>query len=303
MKLLKKKIVWIFLNVLLYFLFLQFSYAQPVLAADCQLTVIAGVLNLPGVATGRAQFDGNCDGQKVDFYFCTQPGVFDIKCDRALGASAIVSNYANTSAEVQIKANTQYYIEARFAGQVKRTAVLKAGTLPNPSTSETKFCAFKEKGLTKCISGSEALALKDNCKDASGGSWSSGVSVNCAEAGCFAVKRDQCSNAGQIDPFRPSINLNLKSDSFNFKIDNPLNGKADNIIDLLAILANFIFQLGVPVTVIIIIYSGILYLVSAGRSAVYQKATNGLKYAAIGLAILLIGKGFVSLIQSLLSIK
>ena len=57
------------------------------------------------------------------------------------------------------------------------------------------------------------------------------------------------------------------------------------------------------VAVIIIIYSGILYLVSADRPAVVQKATNGLKYAAIGLAVLLIGKGFVSLVQSILSVN
>jgi len=105
---------------------------------------------------------------------------------------------------------------------------------------------------------------------------------------------------GDISPIS-SISLNFTG--FKFKIDNPLAGKAENVIDLLAIIANFVFQLGVPVAVIVIIYSGILFLVSRDKPAIVQKATNGLKYAAIGLAVLLIGKGFVSLIQSILSIK
>ena len=103
------------------------------------------------------------------------------------------------------------------------------------------------------------------------------------------------------NPGPSSFDLNV--DIFKFKIDNPLAGKAENVIDLLAIIANFVFQLGVPVAVIVIIYSGILFLVSRDKPAIVQKATNGLKYAAIGLAVLLIGKGFVSLIQSILSIK
>ena len=103
------------------------------------------------------------------------------------------------------------------------------------------------------------------------------------------------------NPGSSSFNLNV--DIFKFKIDNPFVGGTDNIIDLIAVLANFIFQLGVPVAVIIIIYSGILYLVSADRPAMVQKATNGLKYAAIGLAVLLIGKGFVSLVQSILNVN
>ncbi len=128
-----------------------------------------------------------------------------------------------------------------------------------------------------------------------------GTHLECKNETCTKVAGkgfDEC-----IPPEGSKCSASFKANTFKFKIDNPLKGKADNVMDLLAILANFIFQLGVPVAVIIIIYSGILYLVSAGRPAVYQKGTNGLKYAAIGLAVLLIGKGFVSLIQSLLSIK
>lgn len=95
----------------------------------------------------------------------------------------------------------------------------------------------------------------------------------------------------------------LSYSAFKFKLENPFKAEAENIFDVLGIIATFIFQLGVPVAVIIIIYSGILYLVAGGRPAVVQKATRGLVYSLLGLAILLIGKGFVSLIQSILSVK
>lgn len=128
-----------------------------------------------------------------------------------------------------------------------------------------------------------------------------GTHLECKNSACTRVAGkgfDDCT-----PPEGSKCSVGFKADTFKFKIDNPLAGKADNLIDLLAIIANFIFQLGVPVAVIIIIYSGILYLVSADKPAIVTRATNGLKYSAIGLAILLIGKGFVSLIQSLLSIK
>lgn len=83
-------------------------------------------------------------------------------------------------------------------------------------------------------------------------------------------------------------------------IINPLKGGAENILDLLALIANFIFNLGVPVAVIIIIISGIRMLVSGGKPAAYQKGVDGLKWSIVGLAVLLIGKGFFSLIKTFL---
>ena len=83
-------------------------------------------------------------------------------------------------------------------------------------------------------------------------------------------------------------------------ITNPLKGGGENIIDILGIIANFIFNLGVPVAVIIIIISGIRMLVSGGKPANYQKGVDGLKWSIVGLAVLLIGKGFFSLIKTFL---
>ncbi len=89
--------------------------------------------------------------------------------------------------------------------------------------------------------------------------------------------------------------MNLLTD-----ITNPLKGGGENILDILALLANFIFNLGVPVAVIIIIISGVRMLVSGGNSKKYMDGVNGLKWSTIGLGVLLIGKGFFSLIKTFL---
>ena len=82
-------------------------------------------------------------------------------------------------------------------------------------------------------------------------------------------------------------------------ITNPLKG-ANSLSELLGVLANFIFNLGVPVAVVIIIISGIRMLVSGGKPAAYQKGVDGLKWSMVGLGVLLIGKGFFSLIKTFL---
>jgi hypothetical protein len=91
--------------------------------------------------------------------------------------------------------------------------------------------------------------------------------------------------------------------NFNFKLKNPLIGAPTDIVSLIALVATFLFNLAIPVAVIVIIYGGLRMLLSGGVPANYQKGLNALKYASLGLAILLIGQGFVSLIKSILSVK
>ena len=51
-----------------------------------------------------------------------------------------------------------------------------------------------------------------------------------------------------------------------------------------------------------IIYAGILFLTAQGNPTTITKAKDVLKYAVIGLAIIIIGSGFVTLIQSILEL-
>ncbi len=115
-------------------------------------------------------------------------------------------------------------------------------------------------------------------------------------------------STGTTAPVTPKTTTNKSTESTNqnlnqngFSLTNPFKG-GDNLIDLISVLANFIFNLGVPVAVIMIVTGGIRLLISGGNRVAYEGGLKHLRYALEGLAILLIGKGFVSLIQSILGV-
>lgn len=86
-----------------------------------------------------------------------------------------------------------------------------------------------------------------------------------------------------------------------FNLPNPIG--VENFQDLINIIGKWIFNLAIPIAVIIIIYAGVLMLTAGGNPANFQKGAKALWYAVLGLAVVLIGKGFVTLIQSILSLR
>lgn len=89
---------------------------------------------------------------------------------------------------------------------------------------------------------------------------------------------------------------------YSFEITNPLKGGATDFTSLVKIIAQWIFNLAIPIAVAMIVYAGILFLTSSGEPGKITKAKQVLTYAVIGLAIILIGSGFVTLIQSILEL-
>jgi hypothetical protein len=89
---------------------------------------------------------------------------------------------------------------------------------------------------------------------------------------------------------------------FSFSIDNPLKGGADDVGGLVRVIAQWLFNLAIPIAVIMIIYAGVLFLTAQGNPTQVSKAKDVLKWAVVGLAIILIGSGFVTLIQSILDL-
>lgn len=85
-----------------------------------------------------------------------------------------------------------------------------------------------------------------------------------------------------------------------FEIQNPI--KAESLVDLAKAIGKFLFQIAIPIAVIIIIYAGLLFLTSGGNKEKITKAGTALLYAVVGLAIILIGQGFFTLIKSILNL-
>ena len=88
--------------------------------------------------------------------------------------------------------------------------------------------------------------------------------------------------------------------TINFEIQPPTQVRS--LVDLAKAIGRFLFQIAIPITVIIIIYAGLLFLTSGGNQDKVKKARLALLYAIVGLAIILIGQGFFTLIKSILNL-
>ncbi|HEY4506800.1 MAG TPA: pilin [Candidatus Paceibacterota bacterium] len=104
-------------------------------------------------------------------------------------------------------------------------------------------------------------------------------------------------NAAEI---LPSVDPNAGATQ-SFELPNPIG--ITTFEDLVNILGRWIFNISIPIAVAVIIWAGVLMLTAGAEPKRFQEGLKALRYAVIGLAIVLIGKGFVSLIQSILSLS
>ena len=101
----------------------------------------------------------------------------------------------------------------------------------------------------------------------------------------------------------PASNSSGQTTTVNFQIPNPLGGNITTLTNLIDVIATWIFNISIPIVVIMIIYSGIIFLTSQGNPGKVQQAKGILWYALVGLAIVLIGRGFVELVNSILNLS
>jgi len=81
-------------------------------------------------------------------------------------------------------------------------------------------------------------------------------------------------------------------------IQNPLN--VDNFPDLLDALINFIFWVGITLAPIMLIVAGLIFVTSSGSPERVTTARRFMIWTLIGLAVLLLAKGLVAVITSIL---
>lgn len=85
-----------------------------------------------------------------------------------------------------------------------------------------------------------------------------------------------------------------------FNIPNPL--KCNSFEDCVGLIAEFIYKIAIPIAVIMILYAGLLFMISGGNEGRVRKAKNALTWALIGIAILVVGGGFVYLIKDIMGV-
>lgn len=85
------------------------------------------------------------------------------------------------------------------------------------------------------------------------------------------------------------------------RLCNPVG--IDNLEDLAQRIGEAILKLAIPIAVIIIIWIGIQFLLANGNPEKINKAKSALWWTLIGLAVILIGGGFIALIRDILSLS
>src|SRR3989344_3315979 len=109
--------------------------------------------------------------------------------------------------------------------------------------------------------------------------------------------------ARQIDSALCGTASSGQTKDYTFKITNPLaSGGANTVLDLIGVVLTWITNISIPIAVILILWAGLLMLTAGVKQTNWQKGKDILKYTVIGLAIIFIGRGFVTLIIDVLNL-
>lgn len=142
------------------------------------------------------------------------------------------------------------------------------------SCGELAVYACIPKNATSANQYSCSPSNKADCSDVAGG----------CSGGCVQVPQSTCSK------------------SYTYSITNPLAGGPNDLFDIIDIVTKWIMYISIPLAVLFIMYAGFLMLTAGPVPANFQKGRDILKYVILGLAIIFIGKGFVSLIISIIEL-
>ncbi|MFY9462459.1 MAG: pilin [Candidatus Sungiibacteriota bacterium] len=86
--------------------------------------------------------------------------------------------------------------------------------------------------------------------------------------------------------------------AFAEEIRNPI--QAQSFTEIINAIANFAIIIVTPISVIVILYAGTLFMFSGGDVEKVKKAKHALLWAVVGLGIVLTGRGLIYIIQDVL---
>lgn len=86
-----------------------------------------------------------------------------------------------------------------------------------------------------------------------------------------------------------------------FELANPL--RAESFEALVTDIASWLVAIAIPFATIMILYAAVLFMTSGGNEERVKKAKRALTWAIVGIAIIIIGAGFVTLIKDILEVQ
>lgn len=93
-----------------------------------------------------------------------------------------------------------------------------------------------------------------------------------------------------------------QSFDFLFEIPNPFSGQITTFNDLIDAIILFLYYIVGPIIVAMIVLAGLFFLFGRGEPGKVETGKKILLYAVIGLIIILIGRGFITLLQSIIDL-
>ena len=97
---------------------------------------------------------------------------------------------------------------------------------------------------------------------------------------------------------RPSLAV---SGNTTVNLPNPTN--ASTFEELIQNIAKWFYYIMIPIASIMVLYAGFLFLTSGGDEEKIKRAKRTITWVIVGVAIILIGAGFITFVKSLLSVK
>ncbi len=158
------------------------------------------------------------------------------------------------------------------------------GLVANPGSVAQSYACVAANGKYACSPPS-----RTDCSEAPNNS--------CAGKTCFQIPTILCGATASAGTPTPGSGGTGTTKDFSLQPYGP-----KSFTDLLNVIITWIFNIAIPVAVIMIIWAGLTMLTAGGNPSKFEKGKKMLGYAVAGLAIIFIGKGFISLIKSILEL-
>ncbi len=112
---------------------------------------------------------------------------------------------------------------------------------------------------------------------------------------CVKIPSNYCGTSATPPP-------GTEDQTYQYQITNPLAGGPTNIFEVFDIASGWMLKVSIPLAVLFILYAGLLFLIARDDTNKVKQARTILKNVVIGLAIIMIGRGFVTLIESIIQL-
>lgn len=80
-------------------------------------------------------------------------------------------------------------------------------------------------------------------------------------------------------------------------ITNPL--RAQSFDELILNIVNFLFTLAIPITIIMIIIGGFMFITASGEPSKIQQGKQLILWASVGLIVILLSRGLIDLLRTI----